>query len=236
MNKQTWMTKAVAAQGALQRLPAILAAYLSACVSVGALLMAVSLSASAQAPTTNTIQSVTGSVQGGSEIIRIDLAEPLTAVPTGFSIQTPARIALDFPGIGNAMGRTAVDINLGNLRSANVVQAGERTRVVLNLKAATAYKAEIQGKSLFITLDPVVVAAPTAIAPPVFAENRNRGSVDGRGLHYQRRSSTNRADDRSSRNQFAGCDHKSNSFGCVPPCVATNRFVTRALGTKDRIG
>ena len=186
MNKQTWMTKAVAAQGALQRLPAILAAYLSACVSVGALLMAVSLSASAQAPTTNTIQSVTGSVQGGSEIIRIDLAEPLTAVPTGFSIQTPARIALDFPGIGNAMGRTAVDINLGNLRSANVVQAGERTRVVLNLKAATAYKAEIQGKSLFITLDPVVVAAPTAIAPPVFAENRNRDILPLKDLDFRR--------------------------------------------------
>ena len=186
MNKQTWMTKAVAAQGALQRLPAILAAYLSACVSVGALLMAVSLSASAQAPTTNTIQSVTGSVQGGSEIIRIDLAEPLTAVPTGFSIQTPARIALDFPGIGNAMGRTAVDINLGNLRSANVVQAGERTRVVLNLKAATAYKAEIQGKSLFITLDPVTVAAPTAIAPPVFAENRNRDILPLKDLDFRR--------------------------------------------------
>jgi type IV pilus assembly protein PilQ len=91
---------------------------------------------------------VTGSVQGGSEIIRIDLAEPLAAVPTGFSIQAPARIALDFPGVSNAMGRSAVDMNLGNLRSANVVQAGERTRVVLNLKAPSTYKAEIQGKSL----------------------------------------------------------------------------------------
>ncbi|MES2944888.1 MAG: type IV pilus secretin PilQ, partial [Pseudomonadota bacterium] len=73
--------------------------------------------ASTQAQTTNSIQSVTGSVQGGSEIIRVDLAEPLTVLPTGFSIQTPARIALDFPGIGNSMGRSAVDLNLGNLRS-----------------------------------------------------------------------------------------------------------------------
>ena len=98
-----------------------------------------------QAQSLNAIQSVAGSVQGGSEVIRIDLAEPLTAVPTGFNIQTPARIALDFPGVANAMGRTAVDMNLGNLRSANVVQAGERTRVVLNLKTSTAYQAEIQG-------------------------------------------------------------------------------------------
>ncbi len=51
------------------------------------------------------IEAITGSVQGGSEVIRIDLAQPLAAVPTGFAIQSPARIALDFPGVTNAMGR-----------------------------------------------------------------------------------------------------------------------------------
>jgi len=107
-------------------------------------------------------------------------------VPTGFSIQTPARIALDFPGIGNAMGRTAVDMNLGNLRSANVIQAGERTRVVLNLKAATAYKAEIQGKSLFITLEPTAVVIPSPATAPVFAENRNRDVLLLKDLDFRR--------------------------------------------------
>ena len=143
-------------------------------------------SAKVQAQSGNTIQSVTGSVQGGSEVIRIDMAEPLTVVPTGFSIQSPARIALDFPGIGNSMGRSAVDLNLGNLRSANVVQAGERTRVVLNLKASTAYKAQIQGKSLFITLDPVVAAAPSPSVAPVFAENRNRDVLPLKDLDFRR--------------------------------------------------
>ena len=181
MNKQTWMMRAVAAQTALYHRPAILVACASACVL--ALLM---LPVAAKAQPANTIQAVTGSVQGGTEVIRIDLAEPLTAVPTGFSIQTPARIALDFPGIGTSMGRNAVDMNLGNLRSANVVQAGERTRVVLNLKASTAYKAEIQGRSLFITLDPVVAAAPTAIAPPAFAENRNRDILPLKDLDFRR--------------------------------------------------
>ena len=142
---------------------------------------------SVQSQGLNTIQSVAASVQGGSEVIRIDLSEALTAIPTGFSIQTPARIALDFPGVGNAMGRTAVDMNLGNLRSANVIQAGERTRVVLNLKTSTAYKAEIQGKSLFITLDPVVAAAaPSAVTPPAFAENRNRDTLPLRELDFRR--------------------------------------------------
>ena len=70
----------------------------------------------------NAIKAVSGSVQGGSEVIRIDLVEPLTEVPSGFSIQTPARIALDFQGVSNAIGRSAVEINLGNMRSANVVR------------------------------------------------------------------------------------------------------------------
>ncbi len=139
----------------------------------------------AQAPA-NSIQSVSGSVQGGTEVIRIDLTEPLTAVPTGFQIQSPARIALDFPGIGNSMGRSAVDLNLGNLRSANVVQAGERTRVVLNLKASTAYTAQIQGKSLLITLEPVTVAAPSAVAAPVFAESRNRDTLPLKDIDFRR--------------------------------------------------
>ncbi len=156
------------------------------CMSVCVALFAATTGATAQAQTANTIQSVTGSIQGGSEVIRIDMAEPLTVVPTGFSIQSPARIALDFPGIGNSMGRSAVDLNLGNLRSANVVQAGERTRVVLNLKASAAYKAQIQGKSLFITLDPVVAVAPAPSVAPAFAENRNRDVLPLKDLDFRR--------------------------------------------------
>ena len=155
-------------------------------ISICAALLASVAGGTAQAQTANTIQSVTGSIQGGAEVIRIDMAEPLTVVPTGFSIQSPARIALDFPGIGNSMGRSAVDLNLGNLRSANVVQAGERTRVVLNLKASTAYKAQIQGKSLFITLDPVVAVAPSPAVAPVFAENRNRDVLALKDLDFRR--------------------------------------------------
>jgi type IV pilus assembly protein PilQ len=134
----------------------------------------------------NAIQAVSGSVQGGSEVIRIDLAEPLASVPTGFTIQAPARIALDFPGVRNSVGRSAVDLNLGNLRSANVVQVGERTRVVLNLKTPTAYKAEIKGKSLLIILAPVAVASPSVAAASVFAESRNRDILPLKDIDFRR--------------------------------------------------
>ena len=134
----------------------------------------------------NSIRAVSGSVQGGSEVIRIELAEPLTAVPTGFSIQSPARIALDFQGIANALGRSTVEVNLGNMRSANVVQAGERTRVVLNLKAPAAYTTELQGKSLLVILQAPAVVSPSVAAAPVFAESRNRDTLPLKDIDFRR--------------------------------------------------
>ncbi|WP_369653093.1 type IV pilus secretin PilQ [Variovorax sp. V213] len=133
----------------------------------------------------NAIEAVTSSTQSGAEVIRIDLAQPLTAVPTGFAVQTPARIALDFPGVTNAIGRSAIEVNQGNLRSVNVVQAGERSRVVLNLKQATAYKAEIQGKSLLVILEPVAGTALASSTPTVFAENRNRDTLPLRDVDFR---------------------------------------------------
>jgi type IV pilus assembly protein PilQ len=139
----------------------------------------------------NTIESVVGSIQGGVEVVRVDLSQALTAIPTGFTIQSPARIALDFPGVGNAMGRSQVEINQGNLKSANVVQAGERTRLVLNLKQSANYKAEIQGKSLLIFIDPLsapTVASSSSSTQPqtTFAENRNRESVPLKDIDFRR--------------------------------------------------
>jgi type IV pilus assembly protein PilQ len=133
----------------------------------------------------NAIEAVTSSTQSGAEVIRIDLAQPLTAVPTGFVVQTPARIALDFPGVTNAIGRSAIEVNQGNLRSVNVVQAGERSRVVLNLKQATAYKTEIQGKSLLVILEPVAGTALASSTPNVFAENRNRDTLPLRDVDFR---------------------------------------------------
>ncbi len=141
------------------------------------------VSAAAHAQTA--IQAVTGSLQGGAEVVKIDLSEVLPALPNGFSIQSPARIALDFPGVVSAMGRSTVEINQGNLKSVSVVQAGDRTRVVLNLKQYTAYKTQIQGKSLYVSLDAVAIVAP-AVAPTVFAENLNRDAMPLRDLDFRR--------------------------------------------------
>lgn len=131
------------------------------------------------------IEAVTGAVQQGAEVVRIDLTEAPTALPTGVSIQSPARIALDFPGVATTLGRAPIEINQGNLRSANVLQVGERSRVVLNLKQATSYKAQLQGKSILIVLDPVAAAMPASPAP-VFPDAGARGRVPLKDLDFRR--------------------------------------------------
>nr|WP_239027484.1 type IV pilus secretin PilQ [Ramlibacter algicola] len=137
----------------------------------------------------NVVQSITSSVQGGAEVVRIDFAQPLAAVPAGFVVQSPARIALDVPGASNGLGRSSVEMNTGNLRSVNVVTAGDRTRLVLNLKSPTGYKAQLQGNSLLVSLDGAGAASPAPAATSgtaTFAESRNRESQPIKDLDFRR--------------------------------------------------
>lgn len=133
------------------------------------------------------IQTVTGSMQAGAEVVRIELTEPLTNVPTGFATQSPARIALDFPGTTNAIGRSLVEINQGNLKSVNVVQVTGRSRVVLNLKHATSYRTEIQGRFLLVQLEPVATSAanqPQQVT--VFSEGANTDVLPIKDVDFRR--------------------------------------------------
>ncbi|MEZ5704514.1 MAG: type IV pilus secretin PilQ [Burkholderiaceae bacterium] len=141
-----------------------------------------SLSAHAQ----NAIQSVTGSLQSGTEVIRIQTSEPLTSVPAGFTVQSPARIALDFPGVINAVGKSLVEMNQGNLRSANVVQAGDRTRVVINLKKAASYKASIDGNTVMLVLDSAEAGQAQTQTAETFAPPGGAGSTALKDIDFRR--------------------------------------------------
>lgn len=142
--------------------------------------------ASVLAQAQNVIESVTSSMQSGVEVIKIDLSQALTTPPAGFSIQTPARVVLDLPNVGSGSVQTAININQGNVRSANVIQAGERTRVVLNLKQAVGYKTQLQGKSVLVFLDAVASASPGAAPVAVFAENLNRDTLALKDVDFRR--------------------------------------------------
>ena len=134
----------------------------------------------------NAIENISGFVQGGSEVVRIDLSEPLPVLPTGFVVQSPPRIALDLPGVTSKVSRQVQDFNRGNLRSAQVVQGSERSRVVINLKQATTYRADMSGKSLLITLAPAPLPTTSNAEQRVFAENRSTNVLPLRGIDFRR--------------------------------------------------
>ena len=151
--------------------------------AVGVSMAILSWGAAAQ----GSIKSVAASMQGGVEILKIDFSDALTVAPTGFATQSPARIALDFQGVENASGKSAYEMNLGNLKSVNVVQAGERSRVVLSLKSATSYRTDIQGKTLVLSLDPVAGASQAMVAPTVvFSESNNNDTLPLKDVDFRR--------------------------------------------------
>jgi len=109
--------------------------------------------AQAQDALQNSITGVTASNAGnGTIVLKVDLAQPLTSSPNAFSINTPPRVAYDFTNTINSLGKSTQEINEGDLRSVNFVQAGTRTRLVINLNQMNAYESKVENSSLIITL------------------------------------------------------------------------------------
>ncbi len=106
----------------------------------------------AQAETQNSITALNVDTGNGTTVIKVKLEQPLAGLPAGFSINTPPRIAFDFPNTVNSLGKSSQEFNNGDLRSANIVQAGNRTRLVVNLNQMLAYETKLDGNSLVITL------------------------------------------------------------------------------------
>lgn len=109
----------------------------------------------------NSITALNVSTGSGTTVINVQLAQPLANLPAGFAINTPPRIAFDFPNTANGLGKSVQDFSEGDLRSANIVQAGSRTRLVVNLNQMLIYDTKIDGNNLQITLHnkPAEVAA-----------------------------------------------------------------------------
>lgn len=107
----------------------------------------------------NAIESLGVSLQGSDVVLKLTTSKQLVAEPASFSVTNPPRIAFDFPGVSNALGRNAQTINEGDLRSINLVQVGDRTRLVLNLKQIRQAATRIEGKDLLITLSGVSAGA-----------------------------------------------------------------------------
>jgi len=124
----------------------------------------------------NAIEAISADQQNGVVVLKIDLKEALPSVPASFSIANPARVAFDFPATANSLGKNSQGFSEGDLKSVNVVQVGDRTRLVLNLIRSVNYDAKIEGKSVYVKLSPVAgMASPVDGAKSVrFSDERGQ--------------------------------------------------------------
>jgi len=120
---------------------------------LGALLCLLVSGAPAMAAEDNAITSINANQQGSNVIVKISFKRPLATQPTAFAVISPARIAFDFIGVGNATGKTSQDISMGDVRNVVVAQADDRSRLVFNLKRSLSYATAMDGNSLIVTID-----------------------------------------------------------------------------------
>jgi len=114
--------------------------------------------------------------EAGSRIVKLTFGEPLQGLPMHFTTSQPHRIVLDFPDTENKLGRVSENGG-GVIQTYNIVQAGERTRVVLNLSASAAYDLR-QNRNVLL----VVVRGETTMPGPALATKAAPAAVAGRQI------------------------------------------------------
>jgi len=68
--------------------------------------------------------------------------------PEGYTIENPARIVLDLPGIENALAQKKYALSFENARSAVVLGTSDRTRLIINMLAMAPYETVVEGNVL----------------------------------------------------------------------------------------
>lgn len=118
----------------------------------------------------NSIESITSAQQGSATVLRIEMAKPPTDAPPSFTISNPPRVAMDFRDTDSKLAQNLIELMHGDVHSVNVVQAGDRSRVVLNLKRPLSFQSTIEGNALVVSLDQAAgSSAPVAAAPASYS-------------------------------------------------------------------
>ncbi len=117
------------------------------------LLLTLSLATTSHAASSNTLKNISYTTLTGNRLQIALQMEHRPSTPQGFTIDNPARITLDLANTRNGLKKRLIPIEVGVVRSINTVEAGGRSRVVINLNKLTPYKTHIDGNTLYLTLD-----------------------------------------------------------------------------------
>ncbi|MBN2885935.1 MAG: secretin and TonB N-terminal domain-containing protein, partial [Chromatiaceae bacterium] len=134
----------------------------------------------AAASLANELRDVQFAAMPGNRVeIQLLLSEP-AGLPENFSTESPARIALDFPGVSNALDTKSVPIGVGAVHSLVAVEAQDRTRVVVNLTDAVPYEIVSQGNRVLIDIETHQIGGMPPAPTPVAATSTTPGTPGAR--------------------------------------------------------
>ena len=140
-------------------------------LSVALALQGVGMAAEVPAAS-NQLQAVDVTAQPGGRLdVQLQLSQPLAAAPVSFILSNPPRIVFDIPNTVNATGKNVLPVNQGVLKSVQVAQASDRSRVVLNLSKPVQHQLQLQEQTLLVGLTQEGAEVPVAaVAAKRFSE------------------------------------------------------------------
>jgi len=125
----------------------------------------------------NSLKDVSFATLPGDRVqIKLSLQEPADE-PTSFTIDNPARIAFDFADTSINLPKKSQDIGIGVARSINAVEAGGRTRVVINLAKLVSYTTAVSGNDVIITLNDDTAGSFSSAVKPSTAKVAGTGAA-----------------------------------------------------------
>lgn len=135
----------------------------------------------------NSIRSIDISTfLNGEVIVKLTLDQPLSALPAGVALDNPHRIYFDFQQVGNGLGRNVQEAVEGDLRSVNIVQVGDRTRLVMNLARLMRHDIRAQENILFVRLVSVPENPATATVIRFAEETPNQHMNSLQDIDFRR--------------------------------------------------
>ncbi|MEW5788475.1 MAG: type IV pilus secretin PilQ [Pseudomonadota bacterium] len=123
--------------------------------------------------------------QNESQVVRITLKDPVADLPVAFTTSNPHRLVLDFANTSAAAGRLQERANQGVVRDYQVIQSGERTRVVINLNGPASHELRKDKNQILAVLQGAQKTAGGA-APTRFAEADGKRDHALRDLDFRR--------------------------------------------------
>ena len=87
----------------------------------------------------------------GALEIRLDF-DGTPPSPKTYTITKPARLVVDMAGVSSQLAQKKHTLGMANAESLMVLEAGDRTRAIVNMKSMSPYSTDVRGNSLVIEL------------------------------------------------------------------------------------